>query len=291
MAPALTRLRSVREIQQELLRLREAAGAPGQAHVARTSVMTHIAWVPADWRSAALQTLAGLEEQHPSRTILLFPEPLAGDDAFEAEVEVRSFGSRGRQVSSEVISIWLNGRKASVPGSVVLPLLRSDLPVFLRWRGALPLGTPSLDQLVAIATRLIVDSGEWRDVEGGLHDLPALFDRIAVSDIAWARTEAWREALAALWPGIATAERVRVVGPRAEAVLLAGWLRTRLGRSIALEHVLAEAVSAVDVDGVPARPLRPEPLTSSELLSHQLEIFTHDPIYERAVLGLHGPSG
>ena len=82
MAPALTRLRSVREIQQELLRLREAAGAPGQAHIARTSVMTHIAWVPPEWRSAALQTLAGLEEQHPSRTILLFPEPLAADDAF-----------------------------------------------------------------------------------------------------------------------------------------------------------------------------------------------------------------
>ena len=27
-----------------------------------------------------------------------------------------------------------------------------------------------------------------------------------------------------------------------------------------------------------------------EFLSHQLEIFTRDPIYEQAVLGLHGPS-
>ncbi len=41
----------------------------------RTSVMTHIAWVPHGWREPARAALAGMAELHPSRTILLFPEP------------------------------------------------------------------------------------------------------------------------------------------------------------------------------------------------------------------------
>ena len=41
----------------------------------RTSVMTHIAWVPPQWQSAAEQTLAGMAERHPSRTLLLVPRP------------------------------------------------------------------------------------------------------------------------------------------------------------------------------------------------------------------------
>ena len=41
----------------------------------RTSVMTHIAWVPPDWHNAAEETLAGMAERHPSRTLLLVPQP------------------------------------------------------------------------------------------------------------------------------------------------------------------------------------------------------------------------
>ncbi len=40
--------------------------------------MTHLAWVPAEWHEAAVDTLAGLGERHPSRGILLFPEPSGG---------------------------------------------------------------------------------------------------------------------------------------------------------------------------------------------------------------------
>ena len=45
----------------------------------RTSVMTHVAWAPPKWAAAARRTLAGLEELHPSRTILLFPNREAAD--------------------------------------------------------------------------------------------------------------------------------------------------------------------------------------------------------------------
>ena len=94
-----------------------------------------------------------------------------------------------------------------------MPLLVSDLPAFLRWRGDLPYGAPELEQLVGVADRLIVDSSEWDEPEPGLERLPELFDRIVVSDIAWGRLDPWRRALAGLWPAIAELESLRVDGP------------------------------------------------------------------------------
>jgi glucose-6-phosphate dehydrogenase assembly protein OpcA len=289
MAPALT---SVREIQRELRRLVDETIQGERGPALRTSVMTHLAWVPPEWREAAEAVLAGLGGAHPSRTIVLLPDPDAPDDGLDAEVELGAFAqSGGRQVFSEVLRIRLRGSLAGVPASVVVPLLRSDLPVFLRWRGPLPLGAPELEQLVDVADRLVVDGREWPGPEGGYARLPALFRRAAVSDIAWARLLPWREALAGLWPAVAAAVRVRVVGPRAEAILLAGWLGARLGRTVGLEHEPAPEIELVSVDGSEARPDRPEARSPSDLLSDQLEIFAHDPIYEEAVCSFSSRTG
>ena len=65
------------EVDAALARLRAEAAA--EAPSMRTSVMTHIAWVPHGWREQARAALEGMAERHPSRTILLFPEPNAGD--------------------------------------------------------------------------------------------------------------------------------------------------------------------------------------------------------------------
>jgi glucose-6-phosphate dehydrogenase assembly protein OpcA len=106
---------------------------------------------------------------------------------------------------------------------------------------------------------------------------------VAVSDIAWARTERWRIAIAALWPEVAEVQKVTVEGPTAEALLIVGWLRSRLDRGIALEHRDKSELAAVAVDGRPVEPPAEEPKTPSDLLSDQLEIFGRDRIYEQAV--------
>ena len=278
-------LANIRQVEREIARLREASTEAGQAPRLRTSVMTHIAWVPERWVEAALQTLAGLSERHPSRTIVLLPQPDDTEDRLRGEVDLRCFvrGGEEREVCSEVIVLRLCGARASAPASVVMPLLVSDLPVFLRWRGPLPFGSPELEGLVAIADRLVVDSREWPDLRKDFQQLPAVFDRIAVSDIAWARTEHWRRAAAALWPDVAEASRVRVAGPEPDALLLASWLRARLGRSVELEHEPAGEIELVEVDGRAAVPPREEPKTSSDLLSDQLEEFGRNRIYEEAV--------
>lgn len=275
-------MRSVAEIEQELTRIRieEADGAP----VVRASTMTHLAWVPERWLEAARATLAGLGERHPSRTILLLPQPDA-EDGIEAEIRVERFGLEGLEqlVCTEVIELRLGGRAAQAPASVVLPLLRSDLPVFLRWRGRPTFGAPELEQLLDVADRLIVDSVEWEDVEDGYGRLVPTFEQAAVSDIAWARILPWRVALAELWPGIGALRTISVTGPLGEALLLAGWLRSRLDREIELVHESADTVRAVAVDGTPAQPADLAPRSPSDLLSDQLDQFGHDRVYKQAV--------
>jgi hypothetical protein len=276
---------SLGEVDKALARLRAQAAA--QAPSMRTSVMTHLAWVPPKWLEPAREALEGMAELHPSRTILLLPEPRADDNRIDAHAEVQRWQvpDTDRGLVTEVVELALRGARATAPASIVEPLLISDLPVFLRWRGEPTWGSSQLDQLVAVTDRLIVDSTEWDSVPDSYAQLAELFSRCAASDIAWARTSRWREHLATLWPGIADVQTVRVRGTAAQAWLLCGWLRSRLGREeIALEHDETDRLEAVALDGEPV-PLPPgDPPAPSEVLSDELERFTPDPVYEAAVL-------
>ena len=275
------------DVESALSRLRAQSAREGSAPTLRTSVMTHIAWVPEPWLDKARGALAGMAERHPSRTILLVPDADAGYSRVDATVTVESYAVPGveRDVCTEVVELRLAGMRAKAPASVVQPLLVSDLPVFIRWRGEPPWGTPELDQLVEIVDRLIVDSTEWDDLPFPYRHLAELFPRTAVSDIAWARTSRWRPLLASLWPGIGDVRTVRVRGTAAQAWLICGWLRSRLGRDdIELEHVEAERLEGIDLDGEPA-PFPPgDPPLPSDVLSDELDRFSRDPIYEAAVL-------
>jgi glucose-6-phosphate dehydrogenase assembly protein OpcA len=273
------------DVETALARLRAQAAA--EAASMRTSVMTHIAWVPWGWVEQARAALAGMAELHPSRTILLFPEPDADDNRVDARARVERWEvpDTDRGLVTEVVELTLRGARATVPASIVEPLLISDLPVFLRWRGEPPWGARELEQLVDVTDRLIVDSTEWDDVPGSYRRLAELFPRCAASDIAWARTSRWRSHLATLWPAIADVRTVRVRGTTAQAWLLCGWLRSRLGRDeIPLEHEPADRLEGVSLDGE-AVPLPPgDPPAPSDVLSDELERFTPDPVYEGAVL-------
>ena len=173
-----------------------------------------------------------------------------------------------------------------MPGSIVEPLLITDLPTFFRWRGLPPWGSPELEQLVDVCDRLVVDSSEWRDLPRAYAQLAQLFDRIAVSDIAWGADLALaRRGSRRSGPRSKSAKRVSVTGPKADALLLAGWLRSRLGREVeavasgrrtsssgsrwtASRRAAAGAAAALD---------------ASDLLSAELDVFGRDPIYEAAV--------
>jgi glucose-6-phosphate dehydrogenase assembly protein OpcA len=224
-----------------------------------------MAWVPAEWQAAATETLAGLGEQHPSRTLLFFPEPEEGNRlAATVFLECHPLEGDARQLCNEVVELRLGGPRSDAPASIASPLLLPDLPVFLRWRGRPPFRTDQFAQMLAIADRLIVDSGEWPDLPGAYAELEEFFEAAAFSDIAWRRTLPWREALAQGWP-----ERPRrIAGPPAEMALVAGWLQSRAGAEVAREQA----------EGLPYE----EDLDASEFLSEELNVFTRDPVYEAA---------
>jgi glucose-6-phosphate dehydrogenase assembly protein OpcA len=269
---------SIAEIEQQLARLRWEASADSPQPNLRTSVMTHIAWVPPEWRGPAEETLAGMAERHPSRTVLLIPAP-DEEDGLDARLAIRCFPVSDRAVCGEVIELTLRGERCDAPASIVLPLLIADLPVFCRWRGEPPFGAGRFEQLVDIVDRLVVDTSEWDELP--YEELSGLFGRTAVSDIAWARTDDWRRELADTWPGIREQE-IRIRGPRAEAELLRGWLNARLDRSV--RPIEAASTMSIRLGGENLPPPPVESATPSDLLSAELDNFSRNRIYEAAVL-------
>jgi hypothetical protein len=278
MAPTLTAT-SVPEIERWLGELRDDEGA-----VLRTSVLTHVAWVPLEWERAAARVLEGMGPRIPSRTILLHPDPGAKTDGIDAAVELECFPGPRQNVCAEILRLWLRGATAGAPASVIVPLQIPDLPAFLRWRGRPSFGSGVLDQLVDVSDRLIVDSAEWGDrLRPAYRRLAAFFGRVVVTDLAWDRTLGYRAGLAELWPDIRRARVLEVRGPRAEAVLLHAWLRTRLKKTIRLRRESGRSLSRVAVDGEPVRVPRRLVRSASDQLSDQLEVYTRDRLYEAAV--------
>jgi glucose-6-phosphate dehydrogenase assembly protein OpcA len=273
----------VAEVERKLARARCRQEAEGEPTL-RTSTMTHVVWAPERWLPTARRVLAGLAERHPARTILLVPMPGRRSEV-EAHATVEDFDiGGGREVLSEVVELRLSGDAARHPASVVLPLLISDLPAFCRWRGQPDWNGQALAELVDVCDRLVVDSSEWPRLPEGYERLAGLFERIAVSDLAWRRGLPWRVALAGLWPGIRKAERLTVEGPRADALLLVSWLRSRLRRDIALTRRAAETITSVRVDGQQVEPrARAATPSPSDLLSAELDTLSRDRVFEAAV--------
>ncbi len=273
---------SIGMIESRLAELRHCED--GDAAELRTSVMTHIAWVPQEWEQAAMVTRSGLGARHPSRAIVLYPRPDADPDGINARVTLEAYGLPGleRHVSAEVIELWLCGSRCVDPASIVAPLLMADLPVFLRWRGRPTFSGAGFERLLDLVDRLILNSTEWPDVPGAYADAATCFGRAACSDIAWRRTERWRASVAALWPEIAEATELRVTGPAADAYLLAGWLRSRLEIDLDLKHEEAEPLEHVAVGEAPVPEPAGEEPTPSDLLAAELDLLQRDRVYEAA---------
>ena len=72
-------------------------------------------------------------------------------------------------------------------------------------------------------------------------------------------------------------------GPSAEALLLVGWLWSRLGRPVELVHEASDQIESVAVDGTVVPVPREETDSSSDLLSAELDELSRDEIYEGAV--------
>ena len=182
-------------------------------------------------------------DSQPGRLILLLTDETSSRDGFDARVSAhcqRQPGGR-KQICGQIIRIVVHGEAADRGASVVPPLLVPDLPVFLWWRRSIDLDSALLLRLARISDRLVVDS-----TRSGVDDLLALSQLMAraedqaFSDLAWARLQVWRRALAGLYDSGLTREvltrptRIRLefgapAHPPNEVIYLLSWLASRLG--------------------------------------------------------------
>jgi glucose-6-phosphate dehydrogenase assembly protein OpcA len=227
---------------------------------ARASVLNLIVTVVDDAAAdRVVRTLLDLGVRHPSRAVVLVPEPGTGESPLDARISTHCHDAigGGDQVCYEEVVLTVRGEAAAHLSGVVAPLLIHDLPTHVWWPGDPPFNDPVFDQLVELGDRLIVDSADFADLLGGLRRLANLRRRSGVGDLSWERLTWWQELTAQFFDSprfrryLPNLSRLRIqyavapsasarhdedeeiapgtAAPMAEALLYAGWIATRLG--------------------------------------------------------------
>ncbi|MBI2810345.1 MAG: glucose-6-phosphate dehydrogenase assembly protein OpcA [Candidatus Melainabacteria bacterium] len=160
----------------------------------------------ADAEIVAGDVLDDITTRHPCRAILAISRQ-SSTPSLEAWVSARCHitdSKSGKQICCEQITVRSEGNGPQELTSVVLPLVISDLPVFLWWR-AKKVDFASVRPFLTSVDELIVDSakdeGSCNFFSDVIHIIGAYLEekhgaQIVVSDLNWRRSLLWREALA-----------------------------------------------------------------------------------------------
>jgi glucose-6-phosphate dehydrogenase assembly protein OpcA len=247
----------VTDLERELRRLWQEAeeeSARGGVSVTRACLLT-LGVYCTDEASAeeAAEAIAQLTREHPCRAIIIHARPEAEEPRLAGRLSAvchvagtTSGGKAVRQVCCEQIHLDVEGSAIEGLAGAVEPLLVADLPAFLWWRA--PHAVAAIPRrLWSTFDCLIVDSCQWADFAADfgmvlrhVSHVPPRPGEPKLLDLAWLRLQPWREAIAELFDALPAREflpgvqRVRIeYGCRAAALMLAGWLASRLGWSAA----------------------------------------------------------
>jgi glucose-6-phosphate dehydrogenase assembly protein OpcA len=198
------------------------------------------------------ETIASLEDIHPSRATILYSDttgPIDPTSGLDVRIELlEQTSARGRPATVfECITIDVSAENEAQLASIASPLLMPDLPDVLWWATD-PTDTSQLfTELVDVCDRLIVDSAMATYPAAGLHHLRGfvgdLREDVALGDLAWARLSPWRRLTTQFFdvpgtlPVLDLVDEVTLTyGNSAHqwsgfsgALLYAGWLGSRLG--------------------------------------------------------------
>ena len=243
----------VAALERELARMRRSMGAHAKEQavpVARASVLNLVVFATRDAHARrAAATIDQLATRHPSRAIVLLADRQREGIPPGLEMHCHLSHPGGlQQVSYEQILIRARGHADQRLASAVIPLLLPDLPVFLWWTETPPVDALYFEQLLGLADRLIVDSGDFARPDRTLARLHAVAragdGRYGLTDFNWTRITAWRELVSQFFDvpawrpfldgvtgvriGFAVDADGREIHP-SQALLLIGWLASRLG--------------------------------------------------------------
>lgn len=279
----------IAKIEKELQTLWQSASESGEANgsVTRACAINLILYSEdADAETVAGDVLDDITTRHPCRAILAISRPSA-TPSLEAWVSARchiSDSKSGKQICCEQITVRSQGNGPHELTSVVLPLVISDLPVFLWWR-AKKVDFANVRPFLSYVDELIVDSakdeGSCNFFSDVIHIIGAYLEekhgaQIVVSDLNWRRSLLWREALALSFDeqhghlSVDALQDVKSVdityaggknvcsGHLNQTLLYIGWLANRLGwqfksaTSSLLKFASAEKPVEVKIESVEA---------------------------------------
>ena len=209
------------------------------------------------------QMILELTAIHPSRVLMMLGVREAPD--CDIEMSVESFCQTDKRTATkrlccEEVTLRAQGSFVVELPSAALPLLVSDLSTFLWWRAAVETADKVFATLLRATDRLVIDSAEFADTRRDLLEVNKLFagkdsSHAGISDLNWARLTFWRGLLADFydvpayqkWLDKIDHVRVDYVGPEQapetlapQALLIVGWLASRLGWRLADEQPLQE---------------------------------------------------
>jgi glucose-6-phosphate dehydrogenase assembly protein OpcA len=252
-------------VEEELARLWKISAdnmRTGQNTNVRTSVLNLVICAPdveSAHRTSAL--LRDLASSHLARVSVLILDE-SNTSAISAWVTLRCFSiiSDIMRHCFEQTTILATGAAVRSIANILQPLLKPHLPVYLWWVGDPPSNDLLFNSLVELSNRVIVDSTSFYNPEQDMHTLALLRQAApdcALRDLNWGRITPWRQLIAQFFDvteyrpyldGVTSLEIEHAAAPLATqtrteqgdvspnpacALLLAGWLKARLGWSLA----------------------------------------------------------
>jgi glucose-6-phosphate dehydrogenase assembly protein OpcA len=237
---------------REMLREQHAANAT----LAPARVLNLIVIVDREWKGEVANRLERVGRYHASRTVVCAVE--AGRTTLDARATISHEDPHdGLSVVRETVELDIGPDHLIALTTLVDPVLVSEIPTVC-WS---PHGhTDVIKALLPVIDVIMLDSDAEGDPGVAFERAERVREDAYVVDLAWLRTTPWRERLAASFHlGVRRAQLGHLLsveirhreGSTASALLLAGWLASRLGWE---RSPLTVGRSEIDMEGAQRRP-------------------------------------
>lgn len=190
------------------------------------------------------EQVAEVIASYPARVIAFVRDPVAARAPWPVQVGLvaRLADDGSTDVRGQLIVAALDGRAYDEAASLAAGWSVGDVPLVVWWNGPAPLDDYLFEHLLDLADRIVLDSNGMTDCDIDYLALERLLRReehARTSDLLWHRLHAWRQAIAQLFDQpmqrdlldrieACTVEIGAGRGGRAAALLLVGWLASRL---------------------------------------------------------------
>lgn len=249
----------VSEIHEGLTTLWREAGGESATRVCTTNLVIF----PDDKSrlDEAIEASRVASEEHPLRATIVLTEP--GTEEAETQGRVSGYcrlsDSGDIHICCEQIVLTAKGKAIEHLPASVAGLFVPDLPVILWWMGKPPFGDETMERLLTIADRLIVDSREFSDL-GAWASVADKHPEIGLGDLNWIRLTQWRELTAEIFDDIRFLPYLRQIGSldvsyvtdgqcnASQAALFAGWFRSRTSQT---SPTGLTSISMEGIEGIP----------------------------------------